>query len=202
MADVKNPDQLVIEKIKLERFKRLWKIIMAAFAIMFRSGKIVQPQYQAQLDPLPEKPRIVFGRKEAGLDEERRPLKYTDNEYELQSDGQVVYDNATGLMWQQSGSDVPILPSSIEKYIAKLNSENFAGYNNWRLPTLHEAKSLLEPEKNETSNLYIDPIFNKKQHEIMTSDFHNLSEGWVVNFGKGICSDEGRSWFEYERAVR
>ena len=197
MTDEKRHDQLEIEK-----FKAWWIIITAAFAVVFRSAEVVQPPYQAQLDPLPEKPKIVLGRRKAGLDKELKPLKYTDNEYELQTDGKVVYDKATGLMWQQSGSDFSILPVHMGEYITKLNSENFAGYNNWRLPTLQEAKFLLEPKKYETNNLYIDPVFNKKQHEISTSDFYNSTECWAVDFIGGTCCDECGHWFNYVRAVR
>ncbi len=202
MTDEQKSDQPEIEKIKLKSFKAWWRIIMDAFAVVFRSPEAVQPPYQTPLDPLPEEPKIILGRKKAGIDKEQRPLKYTVNEYELQSDDKVVYDKTTGLMWQQSGSDFSMLPAHMGEYITKLNSENFAGYYNWRLPTLHEAKSLIEPMKNETNNLYIDPIFNKKQHETLTSDFYNSTEPWTVDFGGGICCDVCGHWFNYVRAVR
>jgi hypothetical protein len=136
-------------------------------------------------------------------DKHLRPLKYTDNEYELQSDGKVVYDKATGLMWQQSGSNSYMSFGAAKKYIVKLNSKNFAGYNNWRLPTLEEAKSLLEPKRNETNNLYIDPIFNKMQEWIWTSDQYSAWSGWVVSFSYGYCYsiDFGSYYYNYVRAV-
>ncbi|MCB9501891.1 MAG: DUF1566 domain-containing protein [Deferribacteres bacterium] len=34
-------------------------------------------------------------------------------------------------------------------YIDSLNKANFAGYSDWRLPTLEEAMTLMEPEKKE-----------------------------------------------------
>jgi hypothetical protein len=137
-------------------------------------------------------------------DKHLRPLKYTDNEYELQSDGKVVYDKATGLMWQQSGSNSYMSFGAAKKYIVKLNSKNFAGYNNWRLPTLEEAKSLLEPKRNETNNLYIDPIFNKMQEWIWTSDQYSAWSGCVVDFRSGTCDNFGYYGdnFGYVRAVR
>ncbi len=72
MTDEKKPDQREIEKIKLEGFKAWWRIIMAAFAVVFRSARVVQPPYQPQLDPLPEEPKIVFNGKKAGIDKEQR----------------------------------------------------------------------------------------------------------------------------------
>ena len=72
------------------------------------SAEVVQ--LQAKLDPLPKKSEVFLDREEAGLDKEWRPLKYTDNEFELKSDGNVVYNKAAKLMWQQSGSNIYICP--------------------------------------------------------------------------------------------
>ncbi len=81
---------------------------------------------------------------------------FKDNE-----DG-TVSDQATGLMWQQSGSDNYLKYDMAQEYIDGLNREKFAGYGDWRLPTLEELASLMEP-KEMNGDLYIDPIFNKKQ---------------------------------------
>ncbi len=138
----------------------------------------------------------------AGLSKDAKLLKYTTNEYELQSDGQMVYDRATDLMWQQSGSEVNEGYSGyLYIHILKLNDENFGGYSDWRLPTLEEAKSLLEPEKR-GNNLFIDPMFDSKQRHIWTSDTYNESYFWVVNFSSGRCSNSSFTSGSYIRAVR
>lgn len=144
-------------------------------------------QLKAQLAPLPEKSELDLKKEKAGLDDSWRPLKYTKNEYELQSDGKVVFDKATGLMWQQSGSDEEITFEEAKICINKLNREKFAGYGDWRLPTLKEAISLLERERNDTNDLYINPIFDKKQRWIWTSDLYSASSAWVVIFYGGSC---------------
>ncbi|MHC4270077.1 MAG: Lcl C-terminal domain-containing protein [Planctomycetota bacterium] len=160
-------------------------------------------QLKALLGPLLKKSEVYLDRKEAGVGRVRRPLKYIDNEYELQSDGKVVYDKATGLMWQQSGSGHTMVFEDTKNYIAKLNSEKFASYNNWRLPTLEEAKSLLEPKKNETNNLYTDPIFDKALRWIWTSDKSSATSAWVVRFSNGSCFNYPVGFdMHYVRAVR
>ena len=101
----------------------------------------------------------------------------------------VVVDNATGLMWHQSGSDDEMEWDEAKEWVEDLNSEEgYAGYQDWRLPTVDEAVSLLESsEKN--GDLYIDPVFSKKQRWIWTGDSKAGSEAaWYVNFGHGSVS--------------
>ncbi|MCP4286721.1 MAG: DUF1566 domain-containing protein, partial [Gammaproteobacteria bacterium] len=105
------------------------------------------------------------------LDNGRRPLEYIQNDFEDQGD--VVVDHATGLMWQKAGSD-RMLYKDAPAYIDTLNREQFAGYDDWRLPTIPELMSLLEPEKS-SNRLYIDSIFDKTQRWCWSAD--RLSEG-------------------------
>ncbi|MDZ7319999.1 MAG: DUF1566 domain-containing protein [candidate division KSB1 bacterium] len=97
----------------------------------------------------------------------------------------VVVDHITGLMWQQSGSPNYMNYTEAEKYIRGLNQQRFAGYNDWRLPTLEEAMSLMEPKKYD--DLYIDPVFDRTQIWIWTADTPRAGVAWVVSFGNGYC---------------
>ncbi len=106
-----------------------------------------------------------------------------EHKYSLQkiNDDSVVFDLATGLMWQQSGTD-KMSYEDAENWITNLNQKGFARFNDWRLPTLEEAMSLLEPEDKEFL------IFDKKQEEIWTVDqLNNISWEWVVSFNGGHC---------------
>ena len=116
----------------------------------------------------------------------------------------VVFDEISYLMWQQSGSDERMEFKHANKYINELNEKDFAGFNDWRLPTLEETMSLVEPDRK--SGLYINPVFDHKQNWLWSAD-QNLLQGsvlqWVVNFIKGYCyfylPDYGTN---YVRAVR
>jgi len=108
------------------------------------------------------------------------------HEFEAQNGGTVVYDCATGLMWQKSGSQSDMNYERAKKYIPELNHEQFAGYNDWRLPTLEEAMTLMEPTQ-KNSGLHIDPVFDPCQVRIWTSDFRRDSMSWVVRFDAGYC---------------
>ena len=75
--------------------------------------------------------------------------------YELQeiNGDKIVIDHATGLTWQQSGSSEQITYQSTPNYINRLNRERFANFDDWRLPTLEEAMSLVEVKAERTVNI-------------------------------------------------
>jgi hypothetical protein len=123
--------------------------------------------------------------------------------HEIDGD-KVVFDEASSLMWQQSGSDERMEFRYAKKYINELNEKRFAGFNDWRLPTLEESISLVEPERHK--GLHINTIFEHRQSWIWTADQNQLlgsSLQWVVNFIKGYSYfyllDYGQN---YVRAVR
>lgn len=92
----------------------------------------------------------------------------------------VVIDHATGLMWHQWGSMKDIPWKNVESWIRNLNKRRYAGYNDWRLPSVEEAASLLEPNYN-NSYLYINPVFSKRQWYIWTGDKCVSTSTWQVS---------------------
>ncbi|MHC4268991.1 MAG: Lcl C-terminal domain-containing protein [Planctomycetota bacterium] len=124
------------------------------------------------------------------------------HEYEVKAIGgdKVVIDLATGLMWHQSGSFGYMRRDEIKKWVRSLNRRKYAGYCDWRLPTVEEAVSLLEScEKN--GSLYIDNVFDKKQRWIWTGDSHSLGGVWRIYFDDGYV-DWGDVSYLYVRPVR
>lgn len=114
----------------------------------------------------------------------------------------LVIDHATGLTWQQSGSDKSMNYADAEKYIRDLNNQKFAGYTDWRLPTLEEAMSLMEPEK-KNGAFYIAPVFDRKQsHWIWTASKQSAGRAWFVVFYDGSCNLDVAGVYTYVRAVR
>lgn len=114
----------------------------------------------------------------------------------------LVIDDATGLMWEQSGSSDELLYAKAEEYVKKLNNERFADYSDWRLPTQEEAMSLMEPTT-KNGDLCIDPVFDKIQPWIWTADKYSAGVAWYVSFRGGYCSDNNYTDdYYYVRAVR
>ncbi|UCE06837.1 MAG: hypothetical protein JSW07_01985, partial [bacterium] len=67
---------------------------------------------------------------------------------------------------------------------------------------LEEAMSLVESEQ-KYDDLYIDPVFDKKQDRIWTADqVKGKLRAWVVSFGGGGCYNDSLSYDKGVRAVR
>lgn len=143
--------------------------------------------------------------REKGLFDSRRNASGhgVSHQYELQKDGKVVYDQSSRLMWQRAGSQNDLNYRDAKNYISTLNKDRFAGYNDWCLPTLEEAISLMGPAKKDGA-LYIDPVFDPFQKRVWTSDFRNDGMVWAVWFDSGFCdyAYTDNNVRHYVRAVR
>ena len=101
----------------------------------------------------------------------------------------TITDNRTGLMWQRSGSSRVKSWKRARTYVKRLN-KGFAGYSDWRLPTVEELASLLRKDK--SNGRHIDSLFDKRQARCWSSDEGPLFGGrdwvpqaWYVNFLQG-----------------
>jgi len=67
-----------------------------------------------------------------------RPPAYRDN-----GDGTVT-DLNTGLMWQQGFAEQKLTYTEALAYVEETNARRFAGYGDWRLPTIKQLYSLID----------------------------------------------------------
>ncbi len=96
----------------------------------------------------------------------------------------VIVDYATGLMWIPYGSRREMNYDGIKKWLSYFNREKYAGFGDWRLPTLKEAASLLNIPQTEDS-LYLPLMFSTRQKKIWTSNIYGFNGAWVVCFDEG-----------------
>ena len=108
--------------------------------------------------------------------------KGTPRPYSLNREGDVVFDKTTGLHWVRAGSDYTMPWDMTGDFVAGLNEDRYGGFDDWRLPTLEEALSLVEPVRKNADrsnprflSLYIDPIFDAAQRRIWSADKYAAS---------------------------
>jgi hypothetical protein len=125
------------------------------------------------------------------FDYERRPLAKFANDFMDNTDGTIT-DRVTGLTWQQNGSARGLSRREASSFVKILNEERFAGYSDWRLPTIEELASLLM--RSTKQDLYIDSVFDRKQSKCWSVDSfptdnvgHSgfYQKDWIVDFVNG-----------------
>lgn len=131
------------------------------------------------------------------------------NDFVDNGDGTIT-DRVTGIMWQKGGSQSELKFDATTEYVRELNEKRFGGYTNWRLPTIEELCSLLEPSQNKRGQ-HIDEVFAGNVSACWSSDLKtmvsSITGAYVAYFGKG---DVGLSYarggtafgWHFVRAVR
>lgn len=107
------------------------------------------------------------------------------HQYEVADDvgTKIVIDYATNLIWQQCPTSIkPIEFKELGKHLKMFNIDHHRGHEEWRLPTLEEAMSLMEPGKH--NKLYLNSVFRltEQQGSIWTADKFSNNTIWVVHF--------------------
>lgn len=105
------------------------------------------------------------------------------NELADNGDGLTITDERTKLMWQWAGLDLCSV-RKMTRNIEQLNKDGFAGYHDWRIPTLEEAMSLMELGKN-AKGLYLHPCFSKEQPFIFVAARRKPTGYWFVDYKQG-----------------
>jgi hypothetical protein len=106
-----------------------------------------------------------------------------DNALVDNGDGLTITDERTSIMWQRAGLDIAS-NRTMQRNIEKLNKEGFAGFHDWRLPTMEEALSLMEPEMNK-KGLYLNSCFSKEQPFIFVAAQRKPGGYWFVDYKQG-----------------
>jgi len=115
--------------------------------------------------------------------------RFTDNGNE------TITDNLTGLMFTKDGNltDVKTWQGAID-YVAYLNSSNYLGFNDWRLPNINELKSLLNTEETDSSvwlntqgftNIQSNGYWSSTSASGSASGSDEASAAWYINMLDG-----------------
>ncbi|MCP4749168.1 MAG: protein kinase [Desulfobacteraceae bacterium] len=183
----------------LDRLKQHWQNQKQKICSMHESQYTAKENYD--ICPLRSKPVKIPPSKAPELfktDHLWRPKTYVTNQFSADTQN-IVKDNATGLIWQQSGSSFPDSFQKANMYIKKLNHLSFEGLNHWRLPTINELMSLLRPAQG--LELCIEPVFNNLQRWLWSSDRRSFTIAYYVDIELGFVAWQDFSAPFYVRAV-
>ncbi len=114
----------------------------------------------------------------------------------------VILDYASNLMWQQKGPNEEMTWRTAAEYVKQLNTSRYAGFSEWRLPTIQELASLLEPKKGRHT-LYLDPLFGSTPLWCWSADPSPASNtAWYVSFNSGGIQQQFMDNTAFVLAVR
>ena len=106
----------------------------------------------------------------------------------------TVTDTWTKLMWMQEDSYLMLKKFLVyrhaKKLLDKLNTESFAGYNDWRFPGKREAHSLFDKLKSIKDkyqmDIHIDPVFTVGcGYDTWTSHTRGNVTAYAYSFNSG-----------------
>jgi len=150
------------------------------------------------LDPSSDSARVTLDTRPIGIVEsdvpgiikkhnfyegKRNPQGHFANNLVDNNDGLTVTDLATGIMWQRGGIDITSV-RTMNRRVNEVNQQGLAGYKDWRIPSMEEALSLLEPQVNNKGQ-HLHPCFSKAQPFIFVAGRHLPGGYWFTDFLQG-----------------
>lgn len=119
------------------------------------------------------------------FDKERNPGGNFVNTLVDNGDGLTVSDLTSGLMWQREGLDI-MSNRMLRQEVKRLNSQRFASFSDWRIPSMAEALSLMEPVKNGYGQ-HLHPCFSPRQPFIFVAATRKPGGYWFVDYKQGTA---------------
>jgi hypothetical protein len=114
---------------------------------------------------------------------------------------EVVYDDVTGLMWQDD-MNASTVTRNLQGAIEYCESLTHAGHSDWHLPNITELKSIADESLLE---LALNAAFVStvdSDYWSSTTSVSDTSRAWIVDFYAGYTTQSSNSAPSYVRCVR
>jgi len=126
------------------------------------------------------------------------------NDYRALTDGSVL-DAATGLAWEVGRSEAALEWTEAWPYVHRLNDARYLGHDDWRLPTLEEAATLIESVRFLFPETRLDPAVFATSATIWTADPRPddpHDDAWALDTATGdIPESRGPTFVKVVRSV-
>jgi len=118
------------------------------------------------------------------LDQLMRPMSYGTPVFRIVNP-LVAQDRNSGLFWQRRGSGFTLNWQQAAEYVAYLNETRWQGRDSWRLPTLEELATVLNPplHGHEFSPW---PLFAKEVHWLWSADHCTKKQAWMADIDEAF----------------
>jgi hypothetical protein len=139
---------------------------------------------------------------------------WPNGRYTVHGNTSTVSDTVTGLMWQQcsqgeagggctAGSATTHTWQAALQLATTANTNNMAGYNDWRLPNIGDLTSLVTLDRfNPAINLTAFPNTPSEYFWSSSPKTHDSHHAWLVGFHYGYDDYGNRNSDYYVRLVR
>ena len=121
------------------------------------------------------------------LDPLMRPKSFTPHRFEFTSN-ELLHCLDMTLLWQRKGAGYPVTWQKAKDYVEYLNSRNWQGYSNWRLPTIEELYSLLRPPTLVRDFCY-ESYFAADIHWLWSCDASTKRKAWTVDIQESYVEE-------------
>ncbi len=189
---------------ELDRLALAWEEKKAKTCALIEAEFSPEPSRSAADPPRLRSQPVKVGLKHArnlfaadALWRPKHPMSHT-----LQDNGDgTVLDETTQLLWDKEGSSYPGTWKDAQDYVNTLNKKTFAGYSDWRLPTINELMSLFVANAS-PFQFCLEPVFDPAKKRFWSADRKSFVAAWYVDAELGFVWWQDFTCFFYARAVR
>ena len=142
----------------------------------------------------PVTPETVFN-----VDVLGRPKTHVSNEFVQTPEG--WRNQITGLEWAAQPSPFPLTWEEGQAYIDELNSTETGKDTAWRLPTVEELLTLVQP-KNNPEDLCTPTVFDQTKKWLWSADTRTFTASWFLDLENGYIAAQDRTCLFYVLPVR
>ena len=188
----------------LDRLAAAWEEQKAKTCALNGATKLPEPSFAAAGVSTLRSAPVKIGLKQArdlfDTDDMWRPRHLGSHVFNDVGDGTIL-DESTQLLWEKGGSPYPVTWYEAQNYLQESNYQGFAGYSDWRLPTVNELMSLFI--ENVGPHPYcFEPVFDTTQQRIWSADKKSFVAAWYADASLGFVWWQDFTCYFYVRLVR